>query len=57
MDKISDPVRPIIIRNRLYSLSQTPRGESSYALIGSQRDSNLSRYSFRQDWAGMISLP
>lgn len=57
MDTIIGQMEPIIIRNRLYSVSQAPRGESSYSLIGSRRESNLSRYSFRQEWAGQISLP
>jgi hypothetical protein len=57
MEKITQPLEPIIIRNRLYSVSQAPRGESSYSLIGSRQESNLSRYSFRQQWTGQISLP
>lgn len=57
METITGQMEPIIIRNRLYSVSQAPRGESSYSLIGSRRESNLSRYSFRQEWAGQISLP
>ncbi|GLJ62224.1 hypothetical protein GCM10017576_23540 [Microbacterium barkeri] len=57
MEHITEPLELIIIRNRLYSLSHAPRGEDRYSLIGSQRSSAMSRYSYRREWAGMISLP
>ncbi|MGX1792259.1 hypothetical protein ACWIDW_04870 [Microbacterium sp. NPDC055312] len=57
MENITEPLEPIIIRNRLYSLTEAPRGESRYWLIGSQKESTQSHYSFRQEWAGQISLP
>jgi hypothetical protein len=57
MEKIIETERPLVIRNRLYTVSEAPRGEARYWLIGSQRVATESCYTYRQEWTGMVSLP